>query len=165
MYSLLLPCLYCILWFSIWGGVSLRQHRQALELEALGENNYNDSTKFKTPNSEFCYDVPQTNHSISFENHLPGVTPVCKFDEANFEDTAYKMFYSFSYPESFGGVGLGPTFSVIYIFTLAVYFASSSDSGSLIVDHLASNGRKKHHWIQRFFWAITEGAVATALLS
>jgi len=51
------------------------------------------------------------------------------------------------------------------IISLSIYFATSSDSGSLVVDHLASNGRKDHHWLQRVFWAFTEGAVATALLS
>ena len=62
-----------------------------------------------------------------------------------------------------------PTFlqflNVVFIFSLAIYFATSSDSGSLVVDHLSANGRLHHHWIQRAFWAITEGAVATAVLS
>lgn len=39
----------------------------------------------------------------------------------------------------------------------AIYFATSSDSGSLVVDYLASNGRLHHHWVQRLFWALTEG--------
>jgi hypothetical protein len=33
------------------------------------------------------------------------------------------------------------------------------------VDHLASNGRKHHRWLQPLFWAVTEGAVATTILS
>jgi hypothetical protein len=32
------------------------------------------------------------------------------------------------------------------------------------VDNLASNGFEETHWIQRVFWAFTEGSVATALL-
>ena len=54
--------------------------------------------------------------------------------------------------------------SGISIFALAVYFITSSDSGSLVVDTLASNGAEEHHWIQRVFWALTEGALATGLL-
>lgn len=172
MYSLIIPVLYCILWFSVWGGVAIRQARQGKELEALGQNFFNDSAHFLVPGSSFCYDVPQVNvynpddpQALIFENHLPGVTPVCQFDADNGEAAAYNVMYSFSFPETFGGEGLGPTMSVIFIIALAIYFATSSDSGSLIVDHLASNGRKKHHWIQRLFWAVTEGAVATALLS
>ena len=172
VYSLLIPVLYCILWFSVWGGVAIRQSRQGLELEVLGDTFYNDSSYFTVPGSDFCYDVPQetiydpSNETVViFENYLPGVTPVCQFDDSNAEAAAYNVLYSFSYPDSFGGYGLGPTMSVIFIIALAIYFATSSDSGSLIVDHLASNGRKKHHWVQRLFWAVTEGAVATALLT
>lgn len=54
--------------------------------------------------------------------------------------------------------------SGLTIFALAIYFITSSDSGSLIVDTLASNGAEEHHWLQRVFWAFTEGAVATGLL-
>ena len=54
--------------------------------------------------------------------------------------------------------------SGLSIFALAIYFITSSDSGSLVVDALASNGGEKHHTIQRVFWAFTEGAVATGLL-
>lgn len=172
LYSLIVPVVYCILWFSVWGGVAVRQSRQAMELEALGTKLYNDSLHFAVPGSNFCYEVPQETlydpndaETAVFTNHLPGVTPVCQFDDSNAEASAYNVLYSFSYPEYFGGDGLGPTMSVIFIIALAIYFATSSDSGSLIVDHLASNGRTRHHWIQRLFWAVTEGAVATALLS
>ena len=41
---------------------------------------------------------------------------------------------------------------------------TSSDSGSFVVDHLAANGHLKHHWSQKVYWAITEGALASALL-
>merc|ERR1712176_1191704 len=41
---------------------------------------------------------------------------------------------------------------------------TSSDSGSFVVDTIGSNGASDHHWIQRVFWAVTEGAVACALL-
>lgn len=60
--------------------------------------------------------------------------------------------------------GFGQFMSGLSIFALAIYFITSSDSGSLIVDTLASNGAEEHHWIQRVFWAFTEGAVATGLL-
>jgi len=71
---------------------------------------------------------------------------------------------SFSYPDSNGFGGFGPFLSILSIITLVIYFVTSSDSGSLVVDILASNGSMQHHWIQRVFWAVTEGAVACALL-
>ena len=72
--------------------------------------------------------------------------------------------YSFSYPQDFSGGGFGPFLAVVSIIAIVIYFITSSDSGSLIVDHLASNGHEEHHWLQRLFWALTEGAVASALL-
>jgi len=169
IYSLIAPILYCILWFSVWGGVGLRQSRQADELIKIGEDSFGDPTYYQVPGNEFCYDVPQErvtldDGTVVFENTMLGVTPVCKFNSDQADFSAFNVLYSFSFPDSFSN-GLGPTLTVIFIIALAIYFATSSDSGSLVVDHLASNGRKNHHWIQRLFWALTEGAVATAILS
>lgn len=167
-YSLVAPVLYCILWFSVWGGTGLRQARQALELEKLGTEFFSDEKKFAVPGSDFCFDVPQGSVVVGdetiFTNMLLGVTPVCKFDSANADKSAFNVLYSFSYPDDLDN-GFGPFLTVLFIISLAIYFATSSDSGSLVVDHLSANGRKKHHWVQRVFWATTEGAVATALLS
>jgi hypothetical protein len=162
------PLAYCILWFGVWGGIGLRQQRQALELEQLGQHYFNDSTYFQQAGSEVCFDVPQEvvvfNGTTIFTNYLEGITPVCKFDPANQEAAAFNVLYSFSFPDDFD-VGYGPTLTVLFLISVAIYFATSSDSGSLVVDLLASNGRMEHHWLQRLFWALTEGAVATALLT
>jgi len=168
-YSLIAPALYCIIWFCTLGGVGIRQARQAEELQKLGEDFYNDATYFQVPDNEYCFDVPQEtvvlqNNTVIFENHLMGVTPVCMLNPNDSSAAAYNVLYSFSFPNDFD-TGYGPTLTVLFIIGLAIYFATSSDSGSLIVDHLASNGRMHHHWLQRLFWAVTEGAVATALLS
>jgi len=96
---------------------------------------------------------------------LKGVTPVCNFDTDVPDYAAFNVLASFSFPESFGGDGYGQFLNIVFIFALAIYFATSSDSGSLVVDHLSANGALHHHWLQRAFWAITEGAVATAVLS
>jgi hypothetical protein len=154
------PIGYCILWFSVWGGIGLRQARQAEELEVLGETYFGNAEEFKVPDSDVCYNVPQenlyneTSGEAIFVNRLPGVTPVCKFGNAL--ESGFNVLYSYSYPDDFD-TGYGPLLTVLFIFSLAIYFATSSDSGSLVVDHLASNGRKNHHWLQRVFWAFTEG--------
>ena len=44
------------------------------------------------------------------------------------------------------------------------FFITSSDSGSLVVDMLTSGGKLDAPVGQRIFWALTEGAVAAALL-
>jgi choline/glycine/proline betaine transport protein len=44
------------------------------------------------------------------------------------------------------------------------FFVTSSDSGSLVIDHLTSGGKHDVPKAQRIFWAVTEGAVAAILL-
>lgn len=164
----LCPTLYCLIWFSIMGGIGLRQQRQALELEQIGSNMFSDPNYFVSDESKFCYDVPQedvvVNGTTVFTNRLLGVTPVCTFDSSNDAQSWFNVMYSFSYPDANNFGGFGPFLSGLSIITLAIYFVTSSDSGSLVVDVLASNGATEHHWIQRVFWAVTEGAVACALL-
>ena len=47
---------------------------------------------------------------------------------------------------------------------IVLYFVTSSDSGSLVIDCLSANGHPNPPILQRIFWALTEGATATALL-
>ena len=159
------------MWFGVWGGIGLRQSRQADELQMLGINLHNDSKYFATEpdygeDESFCYNVPQepTEENGMFENLLPGVTPVCNLNPNNWDAASFNVLYSFSFPDDYA-TGYGPFLTVLFLFSVAVYFATSSDSGSLVVDFLASNGHMEHHWLQRMFWALTEGAVATALLN
>ncbi len=54
--------------------------------------------------------------------------------------------------------------SVIGITLVVVFFVTSSDSGSLVVDHLTSGGKLDSPVPQRIFWAVMEGVCAAALL-
>jgi Mn2+/Fe2+ NRAMP family transporter len=72
---------------------------------------------------------------------------------------------SFKLSTSDGHVGLGPLLSVLFILSIAVYNVASSSAATLVVDSLASNGRKNYHWTRRMFWACTVVALTTALLS
>jgi len=47
---------------------------------------------------------------------------------------------------------------------VAIFFVTSSDSGSLVIDILTSGGHPDPPIAQRVFWALTEGAVAAILL-
>jgi BCCT, betaine/carnitine/choline family transporter len=169
VYCMVVPIVACLVWFSIWGGTGLRQSRQAMELEILGGIYFNDSSYFLASGSEVCYDVPQknllVNGEVVFTNYLPGVTPVCQFDPDKPSTASFNVLYSFSFPESFSGGGYGPPLAVFYIIVLTLFIVTSMDSTSVIVDHLASNGRRSHHWIRRVFWTMTQGTLATALLS
>ena len=62
------------------------------------------------------------------------------------------------------GLPLGGILSVLAIILIAIFFITSSDSGSLVVDMLASGGHPNPPIWSRVVWATLEGAVAIALL-
>lgn len=54
--------------------------------------------------------------------------------------------------------------SSLAIILLIVFFVTSSDSGSLVIDSITAGGRTDAPVSQRIFWAILQGLVAAALL-
>ncbi|MGF1552418.1 MAG: BCCT family transporter [Paracoccaceae bacterium] len=54
--------------------------------------------------------------------------------------------------------------SVFAILLIVMWFVTSSDSGSFVIDMLTAGGDPDPPKIQRLFWATTEGAVAAVLL-
>ena len=54
--------------------------------------------------------------------------------------------------------------SVIAIVLVIVFFVTSSDSGSLVIDTITAGGKVDAPVSQRIFWCIFEGAVAAVLL-
>ena len=54
--------------------------------------------------------------------------------------------------------------SVITVILIITFLVTSSDSGSLVIDSLASGGSSETPVWQRVFWASSEGAVAAVLL-
>lgn len=59
---------------------------------------------------------------------------------------------------------LSTVLSIVGIILVIVFFVTSSDSGSLVVDHLTSGGKLDSPVPQRIFWAVMEGVVAATLL-
>ncbi|NYD57331.1 choline/glycine/proline betaine transport protein [Nocardioides marinisabuli] len=59
---------------------------------------------------------------------------------------------------------LGTVLSVVAIFLIVVFFVTSSDSGSFVVDMLAEGGDPNPPVWSRAFWASMEGVVAAVLL-
>ena len=68
------------------------------------------------------------------------------------------MFVMF---ESFPLSGL---LSFIGIVLVIVFFVTSSDSGSLVIDSITAGGKTDAPTDQRVFWCVLEGAIAIALL-
>jgi len=63
---------------------------------------------------------------------------------------------------------LDPAFTTVLallaIVVVAIFFATSSDSGSFVVDMLTNGGDPHPIWQQRLFWAVLEGVIAAVLL-
>ncbi|QEP42254.1 BCCT family transporter [Ectothiorhodospiraceae bacterium BW-2] len=54
--------------------------------------------------------------------------------------------------------------SFVGIVLVLIFFVTSSDSGSLVIDSITSGGKIDAPVVQRVFWAIMEGLIAGALL-
>ncbi len=54
--------------------------------------------------------------------------------------------------------------SLIAIVLVLVFFVTSSDSGSLVIDTITAGGKLEAPVAQRIFWAVAEGFIALALL-
>lgn len=54
--------------------------------------------------------------------------------------------------------------SLLTVLLIITFFVTSSDSGSLVIDSLASGGSTETPALQRVFWAVLEGSVAAVLL-
>jgi len=59
---------------------------------------------------------------------------------------------------------LAPITSLIGIVLVIVFFVTSSDSGSLVIDTITAGGKTDGPLPQRVFWCLLEGLVAIALL-
>jgi choline/glycine/proline betaine transport protein len=95
-----------------------------------------------------------------FGNTALGLQPV--IDEVNEAGESVAMFALIENLGLPGGVVTA--LSLLVIFVVVVFFVTSSDSGSFVVDMLTSGGDLDPAVETRVFWAITEGLVAAALL-
>ncbi|CAE8648789.1 unnamed protein product, partial [Polarella glacialis] len=167
LYILSVPFVYAIVWFGTFGGAAIRMHRRATFLSDMGLELHNSSDFYLHTSSDFrpagagkCYSVPESLNHADYAAAGKYVTdtkvsPVCAFSYK--DDAGYWFDLMGQYH------GMGPFLVAVSLFTTVLYFVTSSDSGSLVVDLIANNGRESHV-VQRVFWAITEGAVALALL-
>jgi choline-glycine betaine transporter len=82
--------------------------------------------------------------------------------DAVMENPATAMFTFFE--ELLGAGGLATFISGLVVVIVAIFFATSSDSASLVVDMLCTGTEDAGPVRQRVFWGVSEGAVAVALI-
>lgn len=74
------------------------------------------------------------------------------------DDISVGLFQFFEYLP-FSGVT-----SALAVLLVAIFFITSSDSGSLVIDSIAAGGETETTTGQRVFWCVSEGVVAGSLL-
>ncbi|MCP3675771.1 MAG: BCCT family transporter [Gammaproteobacteria bacterium] len=77
---------------------------------------------------------------------------------AGMSDTSLALF------QMLENVPLDQITSVLAIILVLVFFVTSSDSGSLVIDTITAGGKTDAPVVQRIFWAITQGIIASVLL-
>jgi len=60
---------------------------------------------------------------------------------------------------------IGNLLAVFSLFAIVLLFVTSADSGSLVIDCMAANGDPDPPKLQRIFWSVSEGALASALIA
>ena len=66
--------------------------------------------------------------------------------------------------EMYDALPFGTILSFISVILILVFFVTSSDSGSLVIDSITAGGKVDNPVAQRIFWAAVEGVIAIALL-
>jgi len=66
--------------------------------------------------------------------------------------------------QMFDALPFASILSVLGIILVLVFFITSSDSGSLVIDSITAGGKMDAPVPQRIFWATVEGAIAASLL-
>jgi len=84
--------------------------------------------------------------------------------QAQYAELSYGAFETLGMFIMLNQYPLGVVSGLLATLLVITFFVTSSDSGSLVIDHLTSGGKHDVPKTQRIFWALTEGAVASLLL-
>jgi len=160
-YSMVAPLTYIILWFSVFGVAGIKMIWSYDNMNKLsGLEHVTDTASgidcimYPTEGQEM-YTVT-ANYTWDHKNIGGFSTMACNLKGAGAVDMWFltlKQFY-----------GLEKFLTVISLAALITYFIASSDSGSLVVDLIAANGKLEASTLQRVIWAFTEGGVAIGLM-
>jgi len=152
--SLVLPSFWSFVFTGIFGASQIRISRQA---EAAG---LDMSDSAHTYGSLADKDVIGWNTvgEDGITRWVPVGDNVVRLYNLATEDVVFEhMCY-------YGSFGFGTFMTVITLICVVLYFVTSSDSASYVVDILAANGLEEPPTIQKVFWGCTEGVAAIALL-
>merc|ERR1719158_357124 len=137
------PMFYTFLWYNVYGSAGIKMERFAESIDLNG---------WESP----AYVTLGTGKNTSCNVNDKDCVFVSRLSERGHSEMWLDTLAQF--------YGLGYIVMPISFVAVALYFITSSDSGSLIADSLASNGLQNSPLPQKMYWAITQGACSTALL-
>ena len=147
IYSMIVPTLYCVLWFGTFGGAGIGMQMRADHIDA-------DTTYW---GKDATHPLDTRMAGFSNAEHNRGYVVDLR-SSGSTEDRFFDLL------SSYGGKGLAYGLTGFAWLCLLFYFITSSDSGSLVIDMIGANGEQEPPLVQRIFWALTEGFAAIALL-
>jgi len=163
--NVFVPSLLTSVWFSIYGGLGMEMEMQAERL-GIGGNWHHLYPDTKTNGGILPDGTAYDPENFAYA----GNRPICDGDAFQVidgkkitrlscvgQDALWDVIEKYSY-------GMDKFMSFITIIAVVTYFVTSSDSGSMVVDMMCSNGKQEPPLIQRIFWGIMEGSVAYSLL-
>lgn len=86
------------------------------------------------------------------------VNKVGELGENGLQDITMALF------NMYDAIPMSTALSVISIVLIMVFFVTSSDSGSLVIDSITAGGKVDAPVPQRIFWATVQGSIAAVLL-
>jgi len=190
MHNTALECKNQDVWELDPGGVFAEEYKYTVccPTQAKGRTDAWAITKFAGNYNEAAYPdgiLTQANRGAFCDYAVTGnLDSTLTSDERDFlttasisDDDSRRIVYEFKYATAnFFEVleqyyGWGDFLSGVTIATIILYFVTSSDSGSLVVDLISAGGHKSKdgeerdpHWLQRVLWSLTEGALAIGLM-
>merc|ERR1711959_77567 len=154
--TLILPSLWSFLFLGVFGAAQIRISNQAI---AAGLNGTSSALTYGSlaDKAKIGYNVPNANGvGTHWEPVADSTVRLYKLSTEN---------VLFEHLQAYGGENWSVFMTVITLVCIILYFITSSDSASFVVDILAANGRPNPPVTQKVFWAFTEGAAAAALLA
>ena len=167
---LLVPTAVAIVWLTAFGTTTLHQHETHLH-RVETETNYQPEQELPSfwVGEKDANGVLIENEDGLFERHQENLTaveflhkPIVTEDGESKLDTTPTVLFSLLdgiLPSGFVSIAAG-----IATLCIILFFVTSSDSASMVIDIIASGGNPDPPVGTRLFWAITEGIVASVLL-
>lgn len=157
------PTLISIIWFTAFGDCTLRQHQQHVEDPAIPLPTYPvadyDSDGELVTDADGLIQSQQRPLSVVEYRQSSVVAADGRSLVKSLPTVLFVLLNELMPSKAWVGMG-----SLLAMLCIVLFFVTSSDSASMVIDIIASGGNPDPPVGTRLFWAITEGLVAAALL-